>query len=268
MANVKKPYLSCSIFEDNCAESPLQNNFYHKAQYDIPGLTDLAPHPTTDDDLPILLTSNNTSFVNTMSNIAMLNNGLYLGAHAGYNPRLNATDYLFIQNPQMHSYGDSMHVLNVPVNLVDNNDPGGKIYMGYRFNDNFSLEERYTRFALGDVHTMTEFEYDNYMRMPRNNSYEVVARQSFPVRSGFNLLAKEAQALISTDIIRSPDGSSQSLVNDGNEYNHKMIRSVVGVGSGFVFSEALTADLYYTYLLNTPVIHAQLLSLGLTYRAD
>ncbi len=260
-AGIGVPYTNCSTFEDSCTIKPTAYELYTRYGYSVPGLAALSPHPTLNKDVPVLLNANANAFTSSMSKIMVLNNGLYLGAQANYSARLNATDYLFMQNPKLHGMGDNMEVMNVPVNLVNNNDPGGRIYVGYHFNDYFALEERYSRFTLGNIHQMTDMQYNNYMHMPKSNAYEMIARQSVPLTRNLNLLLKEGEALISTDI----RASDQGLVSDGASDHHDMIRPIVGLGAGYTVSHSMTADIYYSYLLSTPAIHAQMISAGLTY---
>jgi opacity protein-like surface antigen len=260
-AAVGAPYTSCSIFESNCVIKPTAYELYTQYGYTVPGLAVLSSHPTLNNDVPILLNANVNAFTNSMSKTMLLNNGIYLGAQANYSTRLNATDYLFMQNPKLHGMGDNMEIMNVPVNFVNNNDPGGRIYIGYHFNDYFALEERYSRFTMGNIHQMTDMQYNNYMHMPKDNAYEMIARQSVPLTRNLSLLLKEGEALISTDVL----ATDQGLVSDGASDHHDMIRPIIGLGTGYTVSQSMTADIYYSYLLSTPAIHAQMVSAGLTY---
>lgn len=258
--------VACAVFESSCASQPTANNLYHRLNALAPSLSQMSPHLTLNNDVPILLSTEMITLMPAAKNMALLNNGLYLGAQANYNTRLNSTDYLFIQNPQFHASGDMINVLNVPVDLVDNSDAGGRVYVGYSLGQYLAVEERYTRFTLGNIHQMTDIEYNNYMHLPKNNAYELIVKQSVPLTHGISLLAKEGKALISTDL-SAQDGVLYEDVNaDGTVNDHKLLRTVVGLGTGFEFSENMTADIYYTYLLSTPAIHAQLISAGLTYR--
>lgn len=251
----------CPIFDENCISQPAAQDFSNQYHYSESDLVKLSPPSTEDKEVPILLSSSANSFINSIFNIAVLNNGIYLGAQANYSTRLNVTDYLFMQNPRLQGVGGDIEVMNIPVNLVNNNDPGGRIYVGYNFNDHFALEERYTRFTLGNIHEMTDIQYNNYMHIPTNNVYEVIARQSISLTPALSLLTKEGEALISTDI-RETDGV---LVSNGASDHHDMIRPIVGLGTGYSISKNLIADLYYSYLLETQAIHAQMLTAGLTY---
>ena len=266
-AEVNNAYVDCAIFADDCSSMPVANNLYYRLNDLAPNLSSLSPHPTLSEDVPILLSTSMITVMPAAANMAVLNNGFYLGAQANYNTRLNSTDYLFMQNAQMRTSGDMLNVMNVPVNLVDNSDAGGRVYAGYSLNENLAIEERYTRFTLGNIHQMTDTQYDNYMHLPKNNAYELIVKQSLPLTHHLSLLAKEGKALISTDL-SAQNGTLYENVNpDGTVQDHKMLRSVVGLGTGLTFSEDITADVYYTYLLNTPAVHAQLISAGLTYHA-
>lgn len=266
-AEVQNSYVDCAIFAEDCASMPFSNSLYNRLNDVASNLSQISPHLTLNDEVPILLSTDTITIMPATSNMAVLNNGLYLGAKANYNTRLNSTDYLFIQNAQMRISGDMLNVMNIPVNLMDNSDAGGRVYAGYSLNDHFAIEERYTRFNLGNIHQMTDTEYNNYMHLPKNNAYELIVKQSVPLTPKVSLLAKEGKALISTDL-SAQDGVLYENVNpDGTVNDHKMLRSVIGVGTGVAFSEDMTADVYYTYLLNTPAVHAQLISAGLTYYA-
>jgi opacity protein-like surface antigen len=261
-AAAKTPDIACSIFDDSCISHPTAYDLYNRYGYSVPHLAELSPHPTANKDVPILLSSSANAVTNSMSKMMLLNNGVYLGAQASYSTRLNATDYLFMQNPRLQEVGGNMQVMNIPVNLVANNDPGGRIYAGYNFNDHFALEERYTRFAIGNIHQMTDIQYNSYTHIPKNNAYEMIARQSVPLTHGLSLLIKEGEALISTDMCAA---ENQTLVSNGASDHHDMIRPILGLGAGYSISQNMTADLYYSYLLETPAIHAQMVSAGLTY---
>ena len=260
-AAIDLSYTNCSIFEDSCTIKPTAYELYTQYGYSVPGLARLSPYPTRNKDVPMLLNANTNAFTNSVSKIMLLNNGVYLGVQANYSTRLNATDYLFMQNPKLHAMGDNMEVMNVPVNLTNNSDPGGRIYVGYHFNDYSALEGRYSRFTMGNIHQMTDMQYNSYMHMPKNNAYEMIARQSVPLTRNLNLLLKEGEALISTDLL----ATDQGLVSDGASDHHDMIRPIIGLGTGYTVSQSMTADIYYSYLLSTLAIHAQMISAGLTY---
>lgn len=266
-AEVNNTYVDCAIFADDCASMPMANNLYYRLNNFASSLSSLSPHPTLNQDVPILLSTSLITVMPAASNMAVLNNGFYLGAQATYNTRLNSTDYLFMQNAQMRTSGDMLNVMNIPVNLVDNSDAGGRVYAGYSLNKNIAIEERYTRFTLGNIHQMTDTQYDNYMHLPKNNTYELIVKQSVPLTGNISLLAKEGKALISTDLAAQNGTLYENVNPDGTVEDQKILRSVVGLGTGIAFSEDITADVYYTYLLNTPAIHAQWISAGLTYHA-
>ncbi len=256
-ANLNSPFMQCSVFNDHC-NNPFNVEYLY---YSIPALSSLSPHPTANPDIPILLRANTTPFTNAISKVTLLNSGLYVGTEANYSMHLNAADYLFMQNPKLYAMGDRFQVMGMGVNFADNNDPGGKLYAGYRLNDHFAFEERYTRFTLGDIHQMTDVQYNNYSHAPKSNAYEAIARQSFSLTPHLSLLAKEGEALISTDL-RAENGD---LMSNGASDHHNLLRPVVGVGTGYTLSDNMTADFFYSYLLETSAIHAQMISTGLTY---
>ncbi len=239
----------------NASAIPLSNDYIPEFFQDPSAQN---THPAIED--PILSTTLNSPVVNAITHIKILNNGFYLGTAFSSNAGVNSINSIGVP---VQAYNDSTSVMNVPVNLMDNSDPGGRIYVGYHLNDYFSLEERYTRFPLGNVHEMTSFEYDNYMKIPKNNTYEMVARQSLPLGHGFSLLSKEGKVLVSTDLVENSNLADNNLEQD----HHKFLRSVLGLGSDYYFSRSLSGDLYYTRILNTPSIHPQLISMGLTYHA-
>lgn len=266
-AGVKGSYVDCGVFADSCAGAPMSNNLYRRLNDIAPSLEQMSPHPSLNSDVPILLSTEMLTVIPSATNMALLNNGFYLGAQANYSTRLNSTDYLFMQNAQLRTAGDMMNVLNIPVDLVDNSDAGGRVYAGYSLNEHLAIEERYTRFNLGNIHQMTDVQYDNYMHLPKSNAYELIVKQSIPLTHNISLLAKEGKALISTDLSAQEGVLYENVNSDGTVQDHKMVRSVVGLGTGIEFSEAIAADVYYTYLLSTPALHAQWISAGLTYHA-
>ncbi len=132
---------------------------------------------------------------------------------------------------------------------------GGRLNAGYQFDQNWSAELGYTRYANSKIKN-ARYDHKSIGDVTlKNNAIDIVAKGTLPLDNGFNLFAKAGLAYIKVK------ADAAVAFEDENKW-----RPTYGIGAGYDFNQNVTADISWMRVQNGGVIpNLDVVSAGIGY---